>query len=177
MEDRVSGKGPAGGGGRPGAVLAWVGWWLVSAAVWMVLVDEASVAELVAGAIVAAVGASLAVLVRSQRRAVLRPEMRWLLRLWRPTVRYPVDLFTLARVLARTVILGRPSVSRTLAVPFVVVGRDGRAAARRTFAQAAATFAPNTLVIGQDERSGVLLIHQLVPSKDPAGDADPLRLA
>jgi len=40
----------------------------------------------------------------------------------------------------------------------------------------AASFAPNTFVVGLDPESGLLLVHQLAPSEDPTQDADPLGL-
>jgi hypothetical protein len=42
--------------------------------------------------------------------------------------------------------------------------------------QAAASFAPNTYVIGTDFDRDLVLVHQLVPTDDPVADADPLRL-
>ncbi len=65
--------GPSGGGGRSGVVIAWVGWWVVSAALYLVLVDTVVLPELVTGAVIGAIGASGATLVRAQRRVVMRP--------------------------------------------------------------------------------------------------------
>jgi hypothetical protein len=78
--------------GRAGAAIAWIGWWAASGGVYLVLVDSVSLPELVTGSLIAIIGASGATLLRAQRRAVMRPEPAWLVRLWRPVVRYPVDL-------------------------------------------------------------------------------------
>ncbi len=168
----MSQAGPVGGRGRSGAAIAWIGWWAASAGVYLVLVDSVSLPELVTGAVIAIIGASGATLLRSQRRAVMRPEPAWLVRLWRPVVRYPVDLVTLTRALARR----RPVKGRLYALAFAPGPDDARGAARRVLGPTAGSFAPNTFVVGFDPARGVLLVHQLVPSGDPIADADPLRL-
>lgn len=164
--------GPLGGGGRRGAVIAWLGWWLASFAVYLVLVDTVVLPELVTGAVISIIGASGAVLVRAQRRVVMRPDPAWLGGLWRPIASYPRDLWTIIRALARR----RPVRGKLYALPFEPGADDGRSAARRVLGPSAGSFAPNTFVVGLEPESGLLLVHQLVPSADPIGDADPLGL-
>jgi multisubunit Na+/H+ antiporter MnhE subunit len=165
--------GPEGGGGVRGAVLAWIAWWVVCAVLWLLLVDNTHVPELIVGAGVAAFGASAAVGVRQQRRVVLRPRLRWVLRLWRPLASFPRDTWLVARALVRS----RRVEGRFLAIP--VSQRDDpptRNHARRVMIQTAASLAPNTYVIGTDFERGLVLVHQLVPTDDPLADADPLGL-
>ncbi len=166
----MSTAGPAGGGGRAGAAIAWVGSWLVSAALYLVLVDTVVLPELVTGAVIATIAASLATVVRAQRRAVIRPHLSWVIGLWRPVASYPHDMWTLTRALARR----RPVSGKLFAVPFDPGSGDPRSAARRVLGPSAGSFAPNTFIVGLDPESGSLLVHQLVPSDDPAKDADPL---
>lgn len=162
--------GPVGGGGRRGAVIAWGGWWLASAALYLVLVDTLVEPELVTGAVIATVAASGATLLRAQRRIVMRPRGRWLVNLWRPVLSYPKDLWTLTRALARP----GPVRGKLYALGFEPGADSGRSAARRVLGPSAGSFAPNTFVVGLDAERGLLLVHQLVPSADPAADADPL---
>jgi multisubunit Na+/H+ antiporter MnhE subunit len=162
--------GPDGGGGAAGAALAWVGWWVVSAALWLWLVDNTHTPELVVGAGVAAIGATAALVVRQQRLVVLRPRLRWLLRLWRPLVTYPRDMWLLVRALPVR------RAGRFVSFESRVEGDDPRTAARRVLIQTAASFSPNTYVIGTDPDSNRVLLHQLVPTRDVEADADPLRL-
>lgn len=162
--------GPIGGRGRSGAATAWVGWWLVSAALYLVLVDTLVLPELVTGAVIATIGAGGAMLVRAQRRVVMRPDPVWVVRFWRPIVTYPRDLWRVTRALARH----RPVEGKLYALPFEPGGADARSAARRVLGPVAGSFAPNTFVIGLDRGCGLLLVHQLVPSEDPTQDADPL---
>lgn len=46
----------------------WLAWWIVSAALWMALVDNQPLPELIAGAVVATLAATAAVLVRPSDR-------------------------------------------------------------------------------------------------------------
>jgi hypothetical protein len=162
--------GPEGGGGVRGAIAAWAGWWLASAAIWVLLVDNTHVPELVVGAGVALVGASAAVVVRQQRRVVLRPRLVWLARLWRPLVHYPPGIWALVRALPRR------GGGRFVAIPIEAGDDRPRGAARRVLMQTAGSFAPNTYAVGTDYDRGLLLVHQLVPTDDPASGADPLGL-
>src|SRR2546423_1095425 len=111
-------RGPAGGGGARGAALAWIACWALSAALWLALIDNTHFQELMAGVVVAALGATAAVLVRSQRRVVLRPRVGWLLGLWKPVAAYPRDLVLVVLALARR------ARGRIVAVPFAA-GEEG----------------------------------------------------
>jgi hypothetical protein len=166
----MSQAGPVGGGGRGGAVIAWIGSWLVSVAIYLVLVDTVALPELVAGAVIAIIGASGATLLRAQRRVVMRPRASWLVALWRPVVSYPGDLVTVTRALVRPKTVS----GRLYALPFEPGPDDARSAARRVLGPTAASFPPNTFVVGLDSERGLLLVHQLVPSDDPVAAADPL---
>jgi multisubunit Na+/H+ antiporter MnhE subunit len=163
-------RGPLGGGGRRGAALAFAGSAVVSGALWLALVDTTHFQELVAGAVVALIGAATAVLVRSQRRLVLRPRARWFLAAWRPFAAYPRDLALV------TMGLIRRREGRLFTIPFDAREENPREAARRVLMKTAGSFAPNTYVVGGDEERGLLLVHQLVPTPDPAADVDPMRL-
>jgi multisubunit Na+/H+ antiporter MnhE subunit len=166
-------SGPEGGGGLSGAVAAWVAWWFVCAVLWLLLVDNTHTSELVVGAAVAVLGASAALGVRQQRQVVLRPRLRWLLRLWRPVAAFPRDLWLVTRALVHA----RRIEGRFVAIPVSEArGDTAEDTARRTMIQAAGSFAPNTYVIGTDFDRDLVLVHQLVPTDDPVGDADPLRL-
>lgn len=169
MEDRRF-RGPDGGGGLTGAAVAWAGWYAVCALLWLALVDSTSGPELVAGACVSAIGAGAAVAVRQQRRVILRPRLRWLLRGWRLLVLFPRDMWLLV------VALPRRQRGRFVALPSEPIGDDPRGPAQRVAMQAAASFSPNTYVIGTDFDRNVVLIHQLVDRGTVLDDADPLKL-
>ena len=154
-------------------MLAWLGWWLACAGIWMLLVDNTHTPELIVGAFVAAVGAGAALGVRQQRLVVLRPKVRWVVRLWRPLAAIPRDTLIVTRALFRAHRLEGRFVAIPVSDP---QGSKTQDAARRTLIQAAGSLAPNTYVIGTDLERDLVLVHQLVPTDDPVGDADPLRL-
>jgi multisubunit Na+/H+ antiporter MnhE subunit len=128
----------------------------------------------VAGAVIAAVGATGAVLVRRQRRLLLRPRAAWLGAAWRPLLRLFTDLVPLVRVLVTRGILRRPAPGRLVEVPYAHHGDDGDDAAHRAFTQALGSLAPNTIVVEIDPDRGVLVAHQLQPADDAASAATPL---
>jgi multisubunit Na+/H+ antiporter MnhE subunit len=145
---------------------AWLSWWVVLAALYLWLADNAVLPELVVGAVVAAIGASGAVLVRGQRRTRLRPRLRWLRGVWRPLFGVFGDLVPLARALARR----RPG-----ALVESPLGGPADDPAYVALTEALGSLAPNTLVVDVDRERGVVLAHQLVPTRDPASAAAPLR--
>lgn len=167
-----SAGGPPGGGGIPGAALAWGGWWLLLLGLWLALSNSATAADLGAGAVAAALGATASVLVRGHRRALPRPRRAWLARLRRPLASIVPDCGRLAVALIRV------SDGVLVELPFGARPSEDapRAAARRVLAGAAGSLAPNTIVVEIDEARGVLVAHRLVGAGDPRRAADPLEL-
>jgi multisubunit Na+/H+ antiporter MnhE subunit len=159
---------------HPGAVRAWVVWWALLAALWLALVDTVVVPELVVGAIAAAIAATGAVIVRGQRRLLLRPRLRWVRGAAGPLRRTVTDLVPLARALWRRGVRRRPEHGALVEVPYAAVADDPDAAAHRVFTEALGSLAPNTLIVGVDRERRTLLVHQLVPTGDPAAEAKPL---
>jgi hypothetical protein len=148
--------GPRGGGGAAGALRAWLGWWVALTVLWLALADSRRLEEVVAGVLVGALGATVAVVVRAQREVVLRPRPRWVLQAMRPGLRWPRDLVALSRALVR-----RPG-GRIVEEPFEATGEDPRSAARRALAVVGGTLAPNSIVIAIDADRGVVVRHELV---------------
>jgi multisubunit Na+/H+ antiporter MnhE subunit len=159
---------------HPGAVRAWVIWWALLAALWLALVDTVVVPELVVGAIAAAIAATGAVIVRGERQLLLRPRLSWIRYAGGPLRRTVTDLGPLARALWRRGGRRRPERGALVELPYAAVAQDPDAAAHRVFTQALGSLAPNTLVVDLDRERGTLLVHQLVPTDDPAAEAKPL---
>jgi multisubunit Na+/H+ antiporter MnhE subunit len=159
---------------HPGAVRAWLIWWALLAGLWLALVDTVLVPELVAGAVAATIAATGAGIVRRQRRLLLRPRAAWIRSAGRPLRRTVADLVPLARALWRRGIRREHDHGALAEVPYAAVGDTPDAAAHRVFTQALGSLAPNTIVVDVDRDRGVLLVHQLVPTGDPAADAKPL---
>jgi len=161
-------------GRHPGAIRAWLIWWALLAALWLALVDTVVVPELVTGAIAAAIAATGAVLVRGQRQLLLRPRPAWLLRAGRPLLGTVTDLGPLLRALWRRGVRRRDEAGELVELPYAAVEDEPGPAAHRVLTQALGTLAPNTIVVGVDRERRTMLVHQLVPTADPAADAQPL---
>jgi multisubunit Na+/H+ antiporter MnhE subunit len=153
-----------------------VGTWLLLAATWMLLVDRPNFAELMTGAAVATIATVGSELVRVERRQAMRLPAHGLARAWRPVGRAPADLALVCVAIARQVFERRPARGVLRALPFRHGGDDPRATGRRALAEGLGSFAPNTIVIGIDDERNVILVHQLVPTGDPASTLDPLEL-
>jgi multisubunit Na+/H+ antiporter MnhE subunit len=165
--------GPRGGGGRAGAVRAWLIWWILGAALWLALFDRVPVSVLVSGAVAAALGATAAVLVRGQRRIVARPRARWLRPALGAALRLVTDLAPAARALVSRGVRRRPVTGTVHELPFAATGSEPEEAALRVLTATLGSLGANTIVIDIDTDSGTLYAHQLVTS-DPAGAAMPL---
>jgi hypothetical protein len=157
-------------------VLPWAATAALLFAVWLLFVDTREEAQLIAGVVVAAIGATGSELVRHQRIVDARPRLIWLGRLWRPLASVPRDVWLLVRATASG-LAGRPPAGRFRTVPFEGGDDDAEDHARQALAEGAGSFSPNTIVVGVDAERGELLAHQLVPEADSEGRSlDPLGL-
>jgi multisubunit Na+/H+ antiporter MnhE subunit len=159
---------------RGGALRAWLIWWALCAALWLALVDRVPLDELLTGVVAAALGATAAVLVRQQRRVVIRPRARWLLLAWRPALAMVRDLRPLAVTLVSRGILRRPGTGTVHELPLEATGDDPESHAYRVLTAAYGSAGPNTIVLDIDRDAGRLYAHQLVETRDPAASAMPL---
>ena len=142
---------------------AWLIWFGLLAALYLLLVDTVVVPELVVGAVAAAVGATGAALVRAQRRMLLRPRPRHLRAAGRPLLGLFGDLVPLARVLVARGILRRPGEGALVETPFAALGETPEDATERAFAEALGSLAPNAIVVAVDRERGMLVTHRLAP--------------
>jgi multisubunit Na+/H+ antiporter MnhE subunit len=156
------------------AARAWLTWWVVLAALYLLLVDSVLLPELATGAVAAAIGATGAVLVRSRRQVLLRPRARWLRGAWRPLVALFGDIAPLVRVLVERGIMRRGE-GALVELPFDATGDDPEEAAYRSLTEWLGTLAPNTIVVAVDRERELLVAHQLRPTTGAATSAAPLR--
>ncbi len=155
-------------------VRAWVLWWVLGMALWLLLEDLATPAEDVDGAVAAALGASAAVLALA--RAHPRPSaFRGWSRMWRPLGSLAGDLPKLVAVLWRALRYGERDPGRVRAVGFSCEADPERRAAQIALASFAGSVAPSTVVIAVRPADDTLLFHELTP-RDGRKAADPLEL-
>jgi hypothetical protein len=140
--------------------IAWGLGWVFSAALYLLLIDITDLPELLVGAGAAVLAATGLELAREQGIVMQAIRWRWLLRLPRPLLRVPRR---------------KPAFGRFRAVPFEGQLDEPLESGRRALAEAVGSIAPNTFVVGIDGERGVMLAHQLKPSKDRK-TVDPLQL-
>ena len=147
----------------------WLTWWVLLAALYVLIDDSVLLPELVVGALAAAIGATGATLVHRERQVLLKGDVRWLRSLWRPLAGLVGDLWPLLRALPR-----RGGTGGMVEIPFDATTDGPRDTARRALTEALGTLAPNTIVVRIDTDRGVVIAHQLVSTDDPAAGATPV---
>lgn len=147
----------------------WLTWWVLLAALYVLIDDSVLLPELAVGALAAAIGATGATLVHRERQALLKGDVRWLRALWRPLAGLVGDLWPLVRALPR-----RGGTGGMVEIPFDATTDGPRDTARRALTEALGTLAPNTIVVRIDTDRGVVIAHQLVSTDDPAAGATPV---
>jgi multisubunit Na+/H+ antiporter MnhE subunit len=147
----------------------WLTWWVLLAALYVLIDDSVLLPELVVGALAAAIGATGATLVHRERQVLLKGDVRWLRALWRPLAGLVADLWPLLRALPR-----RGGTGGMVEIPFDATTDGPRNTARRALTEALGTLAPNTIVVRIDTDRGVVIAHQLVSTDDPAAGATPV---
>jgi multisubunit Na+/H+ antiporter MnhE subunit len=139
----------------------WMLWWIGLMALWLLLVSVTA-AEVIAGAVAAAIAATAAEVVREQ--GLVR-----LLRLYKLPRNIVRDSWLLTVALVGH-LRGDHVNSGFRAIPFRSGEDDARASARRALMVPAISVSPNTYVIGIDEAGDLMLVHQLIAS--PKADAE-----
>jgi hypothetical protein len=134
----------------------------LAAVLYLLLVDTTSLPELYAGAaivLLAALGFGAA---REQQRREASFRAAWLPRVWSAVARIPGDALRLVWELVAQLLSRRRRRGVLRAVPFRHGGDDsGVEIGRRAATELLGSLAPNTIVIGVDPDTDLLLVHQL----------------
>jgi len=143
---------------------------------YLLLIDTATAPELYAAAVVAIVCALAFEVSREQGIAEARFRMGEVGRIWRALAEVPVQVaLVTAEICAQLLSPRRTGRGRLRAVPFKAGTDRPRDTGRRALAEAAGSLAPNTIVIGIDPDTDLLLVHELRHRRGRAG-LDPLEL-
>jgi multisubunit Na+/H+ antiporter MnhE subunit len=145
-------------------------WWLALLGLWLLLVTV-SLAELIAGMVAAAIGATAAEVVHAQGLVRFDPDPHWFLRIWKLPRSIVRDCWLLTTALVRH-LRGVPVNSGFRAIPFRRGGEDARASARRALVVLAISVSPNSIVVGIDEEADLMLVHQLIPAPKPRAERE-----
>lgn len=144
---------------------AWVIWWTVLMGLWVWIDDSIALAELLAGAAVAAMAALFVELICHQSASRFRVRIEWLAALASVPADLAKDTALALNVLWRRIVQGIEPESgfRVLPIPF---GDDSpEAVTRRALLTAGRSITPNTFVVGLDQENDLMVIHQLVVNR------------
>jgi hypothetical protein len=133
---------------------------VVAGAFYLLLVDTTSLPELyvlIGVALLAAIGVEAS---REQGFPEARVSASWLLRAWRAIVRIPGESLLLAREVGAQLLGRRPARGGFRAIAFKG-GDSEHDRGRFALTEIIGSLAPNTIVIGIDPESELLLVHQL----------------
>jgi hypothetical protein len=154
---------------------AWSAGWVVAGAVYLLLIDTTELPELIVGAGAAMLAATGLELAREQAIVGESIRLRWLARLYRPLLTIPKDIGTVSLLALRAVIRRPPAQGTFRVLPFGPGTDERLRSGRVALAEAIGSVAPNTMVVGIDERRGLILAHQLRRTEGRQA-VDPLEL-
>jgi hypothetical protein len=148
-------------------VAAWATAWVLAAALYLLLIDITDLPELLVGAGAAILAATGVELAREQGIVGESIRWRWLLRIYRPILKVPVDIAIVSLMALRATVDRRPRHGTFRALRFASDDPEQMAKGRRALAEGFGSLAPNTFVIGVDEERELILAHQLrrMPSR------------
>ena len=153
---------------RPGKRLrragAWLAGFVLSGALYLLLIDTTSLPELIVGAVAAALAATGFELAREGGTAGgLSGRVRWLATLHRPLMNVPRDVATLSLLAIRQLMRPKTVNGVFRAVPFRCGDDEELETGRRALAESFGSFSPNTIIVGVDGERELILGHQLSP--------------
>jgi hypothetical protein len=141
-------------------LLAWSLAWVLSGALYLLLIDTISLPELLVGAGAATLAATGFELAREQHVLGASIAPRWLARLYRPFFNVPRDILWVSVLALRQLLEHKHSVGEFRCVRFRC-GEEKGTTGREALAESFGSFAPNTIVIGVDADRDLILAHQL----------------
>jgi hypothetical protein len=142
-------------------IMVWLGWFAVLNVMWLGLVVTFNWQEEVAGVIAAAFGATAAEAVQAQGLVHVRIKLRWLAGLVRLPWDVVVQTWEVFSLLAVAIVRGERVHGRFRCEAFPHTGDHPADEARRALHKIEGSIAPNTYVVGYDEETGAMLVHQL----------------
>ncbi len=152
-------------------VSGWLAWWIGLFWLWLLFVGEWNRIELVAAAIMATIAATAAEIVRSRRLLRYRVQWIWIRRAASVPRQILVDFGIVTLALFRQLVLRRPVEGVFRANEFPAGADDLVSAGRRAWVTVAATYSPNAYVVDIDCDRKLVLLHDLVPSRDSESPA------
>lgn len=141
---------------------SWLVWWVLLMALWVLLDNTIQTAELLAGAAVAAMGASLAELAQYQAATHFRMRIEWTVPALSLPIQVAKDTVLVFHALWDQLVHRRPPASGFRALPARYGGDTPEELTRRVLLVGGKSVAPNTFALGIDPERDVMFVHQLV---------------
>ena len=149
---------------------------LLGGGFYLLLIDTVQLPELYAGAGATLLAAVAFEVSREQGFAEAALPIRGVARVWRLALRLPVEIWLVsATAIAQLIRPRHNSRGRFRAVAFDAGGDGPGDAGRRALAEALGSLTPNTIVVGIDPDSKLILVHQL-RVRGGREELDPLEL-
>ena len=142
-------------------MVAWSLAWVLSAGLYLLLIDITDLPELIVGAGAAALAATGFELARERETTGLATRLAWLARLYRPLLKAPSDVAVVSWCALRQLVRPQPEVGVFRVVPFRCGDDEALETGRGALAESLGSFAPNTIIVGVDRDRELLLGHQL----------------
>jgi multisubunit Na+/H+ antiporter MnhE subunit len=165
-------SGPPAGSGQPRRqqqevhvlrrMSSWLAWWTLLMGLWVWLDDSSALADLLAGAAVAAMAAAFAELVSHQSATQFRAHIKWITPLRSVPVDVAKDTWPALHVLWRRLSRGEQPHSGFRVVPTAFGDESSEGVTRRALLTGGRSISPNTFVIGIDPGTNLMVVHQLV---------------
>lgn len=145
-----------------GRAVAWLGWWVVLMAFWVITDDSIGLDELLAGAGAAALGALLAEVAAHQASVSFGVRFSWLRRAAGLPRQVLTETGVVFAALWRKLARGQDPPSGFAAEPARYGPETPEGRMRRALLVGARSLAPNTFVLGIDRERDVMVVHKLV---------------
>ncbi len=142
-------------------VVAWCVGWLFAGALYLLLIDNPDLPELLVGAGAATIAATGMELAREQKIVGESIRLSWLARVYRPFLKVPADIAVVALAALRQLFRRERCVGTFRAVHFECGPETQHESGRQAMAEAFGSLAPNTFIVGIDEERELILAHQL----------------
>jgi multisubunit Na+/H+ antiporter MnhE subunit len=143
-------------------VLVWCGWWVLAMAFWFAMTSTTAGSEIVVGAVVSTLAASVAELVTARLRPNFRIGVRWWMQVPALLGRAVMDSLLIALTAGRFVVNRRRVRGRFLEVPAPHDLSSRRRSGEQFLLTVGGTLAPNTIVVGYDPDRKSVVVHQLI---------------
>ena len=141
--------------------VAWLLVWVLSAGLYLLLIDTTSLPELIVGAVAVALAATGFELAREQHIVGASLRGAWLKGIYRPLAKVPGDI-AFVSMCALTQLTRRDAQRGEFrAVRFRRREGEQLETGRHALAESLGSFAPNTIIIGVDSERELILAHQL----------------